>query len=239
MQWKPSPLQPYPTQNNNTKWKAKINHSIKHPTQLNKHTVEIKNSQMRKTDQRWRQRNATDVADVVACNVWGTGSALKIMKTARAKQQIKQNQQQYCMRHMPAAMVHGGGGGVLPMIMTKLASQQTIKKHKVTKQNSMEALSITTISNSKQQHKMTSTKNLRHQTLCSFNHTSNNMSNSRNQQKSKKKKTVAPNTWLRQKNLLPRSSSFKWERWTKDDDSAMQPAMSMRLPAMCERRGAH
>jgi hypothetical protein len=30
------------------------------------------------------------------------------------------------MRHMPAAMVHGGGG-VLLMMMTKLASQQTIK----------------------------------------------------------------------------------------------------------------
>ena len=29
---------------------------------------------------------------------------------------------------MPAAMVHGGGG-VLFMMMTKFASQQTIKKH--------------------------------------------------------------------------------------------------------------
>ncbi len=46
------------------------------------------------------------------------------------------------MRHMPEAMVHGGGGGVLLMMMTKLAMQQTIKKHKVTKQNSMEALSF-------------------------------------------------------------------------------------------------
>jgi hypothetical protein len=44
---------------------------------------------MRKMDQRWRQRNATGVADGVVCNVWGTGSALKIMKTARATQQIK------------------------------------------------------------------------------------------------------------------------------------------------------
>ena len=33
---------------------------------------------------------------------------------------------------MPAAMLHGGGG-VLLMMTTKLASQQTIKKHKVTK----------------------------------------------------------------------------------------------------------
>jgi hypothetical protein len=46
------------------------------------------------------------------------------------------------MRHKQAAMVHGGGGGVLFMMTTKLASQQTIKKHKVTKQNSMEALSF-------------------------------------------------------------------------------------------------
>ena len=36
------------------------------------------------------------------------------------------------MRHMPAAMVHGGGG-VLLMMTTKFASQQTIKKHKITK----------------------------------------------------------------------------------------------------------
>ena len=35
------------------------------------------------------------------------------------------------MRHMPAAMVHGGGG-VLLMMTTKFASQQTIKKHKIT-----------------------------------------------------------------------------------------------------------
>ena len=33
---------------------------------------------------------------------------------------------------MPAAMVHGGGG-VLLMMTTKFASQQTIKKHKITK----------------------------------------------------------------------------------------------------------
>ena len=32
---------------------------------------------------------------------------------------------------MPAAMVHGGGG-VLLMMTTKFASQQTIKKHKIT-----------------------------------------------------------------------------------------------------------
>ena len=34
---------------------------------------------------------------------------------------------------MPAAMVHGGGG-VLLMMTTKFASQQTINKHKITKQ---------------------------------------------------------------------------------------------------------
>ena len=33
---------------------------------------------------------------------------------------------------MPAAMVHGGGG-VLLMMTTKFASQQTINKHKITK----------------------------------------------------------------------------------------------------------
>ena len=33
---------------------------------------------------------------------------------------------------MPAAMVHGGGG-VLLMMKTKFASQETIKKHEITK----------------------------------------------------------------------------------------------------------
>jgi hypothetical protein len=102
------------------------------------------------------------------------------MKTARAKQQIKQNQQQYCMRHMPAAMVHGGSGGVLLMMTTKLASQQTIKKHKVTNQNSMEALSF------KQPHP-----------------TQNNST------KSQAKKTMAVNTLLLQTNLLQSFKIFK------------------------------
>ena len=34
---------------------------------------------------------------------------------------------------MPAEMVHGGGG-VLLMMTTKFASQESIKKHKITKQ---------------------------------------------------------------------------------------------------------
>ena len=61
---------------------------------------------------------------------------------------------------MPAAMVHGGGG-VLLMMTTKFASQQTIKKHKITKTNAIKAPSLTTISNSKQQHKITSKNNHR------------------------------------------------------------------------------
>ena len=69
---------------------SKNNRSNKHPAPSIKLTDEIQFFQMRKMDQRWRQRNATGVADAVACNVWGTGSAhLRIMKTARATQQIK------------------------------------------------------------------------------------------------------------------------------------------------------
>jgi hypothetical protein len=49
----------------------KNNHGKKHPAPSNKLTVEIQ-----------------FYAKVVVCNVWETGSALKIMKTARAKQQI-------------------------------------------------------------------------------------------------------------------------------------------------------
>ena len=64
------------------------------------------------------------------------------------------------MRHFPAAMVHGGGG-VLLMMTTKFASQQTINKHKITKPNAIKAPSLTTISNSKQQHKITSKNNRR------------------------------------------------------------------------------
>ena len=44
----------------------------------------------------------------------------------------KQNQQQYCMRHMPAAIVHGGGS-VLLMMTTKFASRLTNKKHTIPK----------------------------------------------------------------------------------------------------------
>ena len=43
----------------------------------------------------------------------------------------KQNQQQYCNRHMTTAMMHGGGG-VLLMMTTKFASQRTINKYKNT-----------------------------------------------------------------------------------------------------------
>jgi hypothetical protein len=44
--------QPYPTQNDNTKSQAKQKHGNRHPAQLNELTVEIKNLQMTKTDQR-------------------------------------------------------------------------------------------------------------------------------------------------------------------------------------------
>ena len=37
------------------------------------------------------------------------------------------------MRHMPAAMVHAGGGALF-MMTTKFAPQETIKKNKTTKQ---------------------------------------------------------------------------------------------------------
>ena len=59
---------------------------------------------------------------------------------------------------MPAAMVHGGGG-VLLMMTTKFASQQTIKISQSYKTNAIKAPSLTTISNSKQQHKITSKNN--------------------------------------------------------------------------------
>ena len=59
---------------------------------------------------------------------------------------------------MPTAMVHGGGG-VLLMMTTKFASQQTIKKTQNYKTNAIKAPSLTTISNSKQQHKITSKNN--------------------------------------------------------------------------------
>jgi hypothetical protein len=47
----------------------------------------------------------------------------------------KQNQQRYCMRHMPGAMMHGGGG-VLLMMTTKIASQETTEKYKFQKMQS-------------------------------------------------------------------------------------------------------
>ena len=62
------------------------------------------------------------------------------------------------MRHMPAAMLHGGGG-VLLMMTTKFASQQTNKKSQSYKTNAIKALFVRTISDSKQQHKITSKNN--------------------------------------------------------------------------------
>ena len=64
------------------------------------------------------------------------------------------------MRHMPAAMLHGGGG-VLLMMTTKFASQQTIKISQSYKTNAIKAPSLATVSNSKQQHKITSKNNHR------------------------------------------------------------------------------
>ena len=61
---------------------------------------------------------------------------------------------------MSAAMVHGGGG-VLLMMTTKFASQQTIKISQSYKTNAIKAPSLTTISNSKQQHKIKSKTNHR------------------------------------------------------------------------------
>ena len=61
---------------------------------------------------------------------------------------------------MQAAMVHGGGG-VLLMMTTKFASQQTIKISQNHETNAIKAPSLTTISNSKQQHKITSKNNHR------------------------------------------------------------------------------
>ena len=61
---------------------------------------------------------------------------------------------------MPAAMVHGGGG-VLLMMTTKFASQQTIKETQNYKTNAIKASSLTTLSNSKQKHKITSKNNHR------------------------------------------------------------------------------
>ena len=58
---------------------------------------------------------------------------------------------------MPAAMMHGGGG-VLLMMKMKVASQETNEKYKITK-NAIKAPSLTTISNSKQQHKIKNKNN--------------------------------------------------------------------------------
>ncbi len=58
---------------------------------------------------------------------------------------------------MPAAKTHGGGG-VLFMTTTKFASQEPNKKHKFTKKYNQSPF-LTTISDSKQQIKITSKNN--------------------------------------------------------------------------------
>ena len=79
---------------------------------------------------------------------------------------------------MPAAMVHGGGG-VLLMMTTKFASQQTINKHKIT------------------QH------------MQSKPPSSQPYPTQNNNTKSQAKTTIATNTLLHQTNLLPISSVSK------------------------------
>ena len=69
---------------------------------------------------------------------------------------------------MPAAMVHGGSG-VLLVMTTKFASQQTIKISQNHKTNAIKAPSLTTISNSKQQHKITTKNNHRNNHLAPSN----------------------------------------------------------------------
>ena len=71
---------------------------------------------------------------------------------------------------MPAAMLHGGGG-VLLMMTTKFASQQTMKIQQIYKTNAIKAPSLTTMSNSKQQHKITSKNKPSQQTPCSIKQT--------------------------------------------------------------------
>ena len=56
----------------------------------------------------------------------------------------KQHQHQYCMRYVPAAMMHGGG--VPFMITTKFASREKNKKHKLITKITKKAPSLTTIS---------------------------------------------------------------------------------------------
>jgi hypothetical protein len=70
------------------------------------------------------------------------------MKNSARHVTKKKNQQQHCMRHEPAAMMHGGGG-VLFIITTKFASQETQK----TENNVIKALSLTTISTTKNKTK--------------------------------------------------------------------------------------
>ena len=74
------------------------------------------------------------------------------------------------MRHLPAAMLHGGGG-VLLMMTTKFASQQTIKISQNYKTNAIKAPSFTTTSNSKQLHNITSKNKPSQQTPCSSKQT--------------------------------------------------------------------
>ena len=57
---------------------------------------------------------------------------------------------------MPAAMVHGSGGGVLLMMTTKLASQKTIKKTQNYKQTQSKPTPSQPYQIQNKQHKITS-----------------------------------------------------------------------------------
>ncbi len=89
---------------------------------------------------------------------------------------------------MPAAMVHGGGG-VLLMMTTKFASQQTIKISQNYRTNAMK-------------HKIT--KRMQSKPPLSQLYPTHN-----NNTKSQAKTTIATNTLLHQTNLLSRRSCSK------------------------------
>jgi hypothetical protein len=148
-------------------------------------------------EQRWRQRNATVIADGVPCNVWGMGRAQQMMKRARATQQLNNNQQQcvcMCECRQSWCMV------AVVCCSWWWPSQQRTKKTRIKRNKTI-----------KSQY---------------------------NNRKSAAKSNMT-NALLKKTTLPRRCSTFKWERWSKDDDNAMQPSSPMELSAMYEGWGVH
>jgi hypothetical protein len=218
-------------------------------------TAEMQFFQMRKMNQRWRKRDASFVADAVICNAWEMEreerrwrpqSNKKKPKTQNQKPKTKQNRMKHALLNATNAnsAAQSNAPTTTHCIQKHLRERsRTSKWERWTKDdesamhpsapNSLAAMcdgwrgrsgggGPNQTKNQKPKPNIKQ-KRMKHALLNATNANSAAQSN------------ATTTTRRIQKHLLLRSSAFKWERWTRDDESAMHPSSPMPLSAMRER----